>query len=204
MHLAPLALIALVLVASIYVATKSTSSGSNSGDVAASAGDAAAAPGAVAGAFGVGEDLAVALGRTIGKLWSPPAAAAPYVSAIAQAESKYGLPANLLARQLDIESNHFDPQVIDGTVKSRAGAIGIAQFMPATAAERSLDPTNPWRSIDQAAADVRAMYDKFGSWAAALAAYNWGQGNVSRKGLGSAPLETREYIAAILRPLGLS
>ena len=146
----------------------------------------------------------MALGRTIGNLWSPPAAAAPYASAIAQAESRYGLPANLLARQLDIESNHFDPQVIDGTVKSRTGAIGIGQFMPATAAERSLDPTDPWRSIDQAAADMRAMYDKFGSWAAALAAYNWGQGNVQRKGLAAAPLETREYIAAILGPLGLT
>lgn len=200
MHLAPLLVIALVLVASLYLAGKA----GGAGDVAPPAGDAARVPGAVAAAFGAGEELALSLGRTIGNLWSPPPAAAPYAAAIAQAEAKYGLPPNLLARQLDIESDHYAVDVVAGHRTSSAGAVGIAQFVPATAAELGVDPTNPFSAIDGAARYMRVLYEKFGSWEAALAAYNWGQGNMSRKGLGSAPIETREYIAAILGPLGLT
>src|SRR4051812_32485350 len=59
----------------------------------------------------VASGLVAALGRSVSDLWTPPAAADAWRETIAQAETRYGLPANLLLRQLDIESNHFDRDV---------------------------------------------------------------------------------------------
>lgn len=135
--------------------------------------------------------------------WTPPAAAQPYLEAISTAEARNGIPHNLLLRQLDIESNHFDQAVIDGR-PSPTGDIGIAQFQPATAAEQGVDPTDPFASIDAAARYDRQLFDQFGSWDAALAAYNWGQGNVQRKGLSAAPASTVAYYSTILAAAGLA
>ena len=54
-----------------------------------------------------------------------------YANAISNAEQANGIPTNLLARQLFQESR-FRADVINGTKRSSAGAIGIAQFMPST------------------------------------------------------------------------
>ena len=135
--------------------------------------------------------------------WTAPAAAGPYLQAIGAAERTYGLPVNLLARLLWQESR-YRPDVIDGRTRSPVGAAGIAQFMPATAREFGIDPLDPYQSIDAAGRYLRQLYRRFGNWREALAAYNWGQGNVSRRGLDRAPLETRNYFAAILGDLGLS
>ena len=137
------------------------------------------------------------------KLWFPPAAAKPYLAAIAHAESKYGLPTNLLARLLHQESR-YRQDVITGKTKSPAGAVGIAQFMPATAKELGVNPLDPFESIDGAGRYLQKLYAKFKSWPETLAAYNWGQGNVSRKGLGSAPTETKNYFGQILADLGMA
>src|SRR5262249_34916463 len=110
--------------------------------------------------------------------WTPPAAAGPYLSAIDAAERENGIPHNLQLRHLDIESDHFAPDVIDGTRISPTGDVGIAQFQPATADELGVDPTDPFASIAGAARYLRKLFDQFGSWDAALAAYNWGPGNV--------------------------
>lgn len=141
-------------------------------------------------------------GEIMSKNWTPPAAAAPYLAAIAAAESKYGLPTNMLARLLYQESR-FRPDIITGKVKSAAGALGIAQFMPATARQFGIDPLNPLQAIDAAGLYLSQLYRRFGSWQEALASYNWGQGNVSRKGLAAAPAETRNYFTQILNDLGL-
>jgi len=136
--------------------------------------------------------------------WSPPDRAQPYLNAIADAEARYGIPHNLQARQLDIESDHYAPDVIDGSRISATGDIGIAQFQPATAAELGVDPTDPFASIDAAARYLRQLFDQFGSWDAALAAYNWGPGNVQRKGLAAAPASTVAYFSKILADVGLA
>lgn len=128
--------------------------------------------------------------------WSPPSRAAPYVDAIAAAESRYGIPTNLLARLLYQES-HYRPEIIDGSIASSAGALGIAQFMPATAADLGIDPLNAGQAIDGAGKYLKQLHDATGSWSLALAAYNWGLGNVQRKGLDAAPLETQLYVAQI-------
>lgn len=136
-------------------------------------------------------------------LWTAPSAAAPYLSAIAAAEARYGLPDNLLARLLYQESR-YRPDIITGKTKSPAGALGIAQFMPATAREFGINPLDPFQSIDAAGRYLAQLFKRFGNWDEALAAYNWGQGNVARKGLDSAPAETRNYFSQILTDIGLA
>lgn len=142
-------------------------------------------------------DFIVELSNSVRRLFAIPAAGQAYAEPIARAEEKYGLPPSLLARQL-YEESRFRPDIVSGRTRSSAGAIGIAQFMPATAAELGVDPLNPASAIDGAARYMRRLYDALGDWGAALAAYNWGIGNVQRKGLAAAPAETRRYVAAIL------
>ena len=137
------------------------------------------------------------------KLWTPPAAAKPYLAAIAAAEQRYNLPTNLLARLIHQESRYRD-DIITGKTKSPAGALGIAQFMPATARQFGINPLNPWESIDAAGRYLKQLYGQFGRWDKALASYNWGQGNVSRKGLDRAPTETKNYFSQILADLGMA
>lgn len=119
-----------------------------------------------------------------------------YAAQISSVEAAQGIPPNLLGRLLYQESA-FRPEVISGAVRSSVGAVGIAQFMPATAAELGIDPTNPTQSIAAAGRYLRQLYDQTGSWQLALAAYNWGIGNVLRKGFSEAPTETRNYVAQI-------
>jgi soluble lytic murein transglycosylase-like protein len=128
------------------------------------------------------------------QLWRAPA---QYAGLIAAAEAKHGIPSTMLERLLWQESR-YRADIIDGRVKSPVGAAGIAQFMPATAREFGIDPLNPAQAIDAAGRYLRRLHNRFGNWTEALAAYNWGQGNVSRKGLSQAPRETRNYYGQIL------
>lgn len=127
-------------------------------------------------------------------LWKPPA---KYAAAIAQAEDSNGIPQNMLARLLYQECR-YRADIISGATTSPAGAQGIAQFMPATAREMGIDPLDPAQAIPAAARYLAQQYRRFGTWTQALAAYNWGAGNVSRKGLDNAPSETRKYFTEIL------
>ncbi len=133
--------------------------------------------------------------------WSPPAKASPYLPAIYAAEDAAGAPRNLFARQIKQESN-FNP----AAVNSRSGAQGIAQFMPATWAEwgRGGDVFDAFASIDAQGRYMRWLYERHGEWKLALAAYNWGTGNVARKGLGAAPPETVAYVDDIVGAVGLA
>jgi len=128
--------------------------------------------------------------------WDLPARGEPYRAAIDAAEIAHGIPHNLLGRVLYQESR-FRPDIISGAVRSSAGAMGIAQFMPATAAEFGIDPLDPSVAIDAAGQYLAQLFSRFGSWSLALAAYNWGLGNVSKYGLDGAPEKTRDYVAQI-------
>lgn len=132
--------------------------------------------------------------RTILGMWKAPA---KYLQAIRAAEQANGLPFAMLERLLWQESRYRE-DIITGKVRSPAGALGIAQFMPATAREMGIDPLNPAQAIDGAGRYLARLYRMFGNWSEALAAYNWGMGNVQRKGLGLAPRETRNYYTQIL------
>lgn len=78
------------------------------------------------------------------------------------------------------------------------GAIGLAQLMPDTARLLAVDPNDPGQNLDGGARYLRMMYDRFGNWRMALAAYNAGPGAVERHG-GVPPFaETTQYVQIIL------
>lgn len=134
--------------------------------------------------------------------WEPPERARVYLPVIEQAAEAHNLPDGLLARLLYEESRYRTDVVVGHTISPR-GAAGIAQLMPGTAADLGVDPTNPVCSIHAAARYLAWLHDQTGGWRDALAAYNWGVGNVWRHGREAAPRETRRFVAAIAADVGL-
>jgi cell wall-associated NlpC family hydrolase len=121
-----------------------------------------------------------------------------YAATIEQAAASNGIPASLLAGLLYHESR-FEPNVV-----SSAGAEGMAQFMPATAAGLGIDPTDPTQSIAGAAQLLGSYTRQFGSYADALAAYDAGSSAVERYGGIPPYAETQASVPAILSLAGLS
>lgn len=108
-------------------------------------------------------------------------------------EQQYGLPAGLLASQLHAESGG-NPDAI-----SPKGAVGLFQFMPQTAKQYGIDPTDPMQSAHGAAIMMSDLTKQFGGdISKAVAAYNWGSGNLSKHGLENAPPETAQYVQKVL------
>jgi hypothetical protein len=104
------------------------------------------------------------------------------------------LPVGFMTRIIWRESS-FRP-----TAVSPAGAEGIAQFMPATASERSLiDPFDPQQAIPKAAHLLAALRAQFGNLGLAAAAYNAGAARVAGwlAGQGALPAETRLYVRLV-------
>jgi hypothetical protein len=122
------------------------------------------------------------------------ASVASICDALAAAAAENDLPVDFFARLIWQESR-FDP-----TAVSRAGAQGVAQFMPATASWRGLaDPFDPIEAIAQSAKLLRDLRRQFGNLGLAAAAYNAGPGRVrdwlaGRRGL---PSETDAYVRLI-------
>jgi hypothetical protein len=111
--------------------------------------------------------------------------------------SHWGVSAALLAAQLMAESN-FNPFAV-----SPAGAEGIAQFIPSTAASFGLtDPFDPVAAIDAQAHLMSELIHQFGSAQLALAAYNAGPGAVEGCDCVPAIPETSAYVSRILALLG--
>ena len=103
---------------------------------------------------------------------------------------------------------------LNPTARSPAGAKGLFQLMPDTAKRLGLDTflpderTNPEKSAHAAAKYLRELHEKFDSWPLALAAYNAGEGRVSRAlasrkakdfaGIADTlPAETRMYVPKV-------
>lgn len=126
----------------------------------------------------------------------------------AAASIQYGLPPNLLEAVAYRESR-FRPDVISGALRSMKGAVGIMQFVLRWHPELTeADALNPARAIPAAAAYLRQLYNRFGDWKLALAAYNWGQGNLQKdladRIVGNEwPAETRAYVDEIASNAGL-
>jgi hypothetical protein len=113
---------------------------------------------------------------------------------IDDAATAHGLPVTFLTRLIWRESS-FRTGVV-----SPAGAQGIAQFMPGTAAERGLrDAFDPEQALPASARLLAELRDRFGNLGLAAAAYNAGPSRVDNwlAGRGGLPNETRRYVAAI-------
>jgi len=84
--------------------------------------------------------------------------------------------------------------------RSRAGAEGLMQFMPQTAAEYNVqDPFNPYQSVQGALNYISKYESRFSSLKLALAAYNAGPGAVV-KYKGVPPyLETQKYVDKVMK-----
>ena len=111
---------------------------------------------------------------------------------IARASQRYQVSPQLIRAVIRAESG-FNPQAI-----SKAGARGLMQLMPATAAEMGVsDPFDAEQNVMGGTRYLRRLLDKYnGRLDSALAAYNWGPGHVDRQ-TASLPQETRNYISRI-------
>ena len=118
-----------------------------------------------------------------------------YQDLAAETAARYGIPSDLFLRQIQQESA-WNPRAVSG-----AGAQGLGQLMPGTAADLGVtDPFDPAQNLDGSARYMRQMYDRFGDWRLATAAYNSGPGNVDKYG-GVPPFEeTQNYLATIMGP----
>ena len=118
-----------------------------------------------------------------------PARFAPMLRTAAQ---RWNVSAKLLAAQLYAESG-FNPFAV-----SKAGAQGIAQFMPATARGMGLEnPFDAEQAIDAQAHLMRDLLRQFGAVPLALSAYNAGPAPVRACGCVPNIAETRGYVARI-------
>ncbi len=115
-----------------------------------------------------------------------------FLSLAKEAARRHGVPEDLFLRLVQQESG-WNPGAV-----SPKGAMGLAQLMPGTAALLAVDATDPAENLDGGARYLAMMFDRFGSWRLALAAYNAGPEAVEKYG-GIPPFdETQTYVKAIL------
>ncbi|MES2299060.1 MAG: transglycosylase SLT domain-containing protein [Pseudomonadota bacterium] len=137
------------------------------------------------------------------------ARASHYLFHVVQELEKRGMPTELAL--LPIIESAFNPQA-----NSSANAAGMWQFIPGTGRTFNLkqnmfkdERRDVLASTDAALSYLQKLYDMFGDWQLALAAYNWGEGNIQRAikknqaaGKGTdfeslaelMPAETRNYV----------
>ncbi len=117
------------------------------------------------------------------------------LEALRAGASRYSVPLPLMIGVAHTESR-YDPKAT-----SRAGAKGLMQLMPKTAASLGVaDPYNPQQSALGGAKFLQKLRKQYGGWEKALAAYNWGQGNVNRNPRPAQwPKATRNYVANVMK-----
>ena len=135
----------------------------------------------------------------------------PYMYHIANEVRKRNMPA-------EIALLPFIESAFVTKAKSHVGASGLWQFMPATGRHYGLEKTplydgrhDVYAATDAALNYLQYLHGLFGDWSLALAAYNWGEGNVGRavnraRAQGLEPIyenlrmpdETRNYVPKLL------
>jgi soluble lytic murein transglycosylase-like protein len=115
-----------------------------------------------------------------------------YLETAKAAARKHGVPEDLFLRLVQQESGW------NAVAVSVKGATGLAQLMPETADTLGVDINDPAANLDGGARYLRMMYDRFGSWKLALAAYNAGPAAVEEHDGIPPYAETENYVKAIL------
>lgn len=116
----------------------------------------------------------------------------------------YGVDPRLALEVAQVESN-FNP-----TAVSSAGAVGVFQLEPSVQSDYGVsDPTDPTQNVYAGIQYLAHLIAQFGDTGTALAAYDWGPGNVANaqtahgsNWLSFAPAETQNYVAKILAAVG--
>ena len=115
----------------------------------------------------------------------------PFCHALREAAESSEIPVPFFARLIWQESRFRSNEV------SHAGARGVAQFMPETAAEVGLD--DPFKALPASARLLGKLRDDFGNLGLAAAAYNAGSGRIQKwlAKQSELPRETRDYVRII-------
>lgn len=125
----------------------------------------------------------------------------PYAGMVAADAKKHGVDPKISLRLLNNETGGVkNPE----TAVSSAGAVGIAQFMPKTAGQYKIDPTDPKQASDAMNRHVKHLMRQYGDPQIVAIAYNWGEGNTNRWLKTGAdprrlPKETQNYLDKFMR-----
>ena len=117
---------------------------------------------------------------------------------------------DLVAHGVELTESGGNQLGKDGKIlTSPKGNLGVMQLGVDTAKGLGVDPTNETQNREGGHRYLGQLFDKYGNWDQALAAYNWGPGNVDKwleKGADPAklPAETQNYVESVLRRSGLS
>ena len=123
----------------------------------------------------------------------------PVMQALAAASERYGVPLRLLLGVAWVESR-FHPGSTGPVTRSGEQAQGLMQLMPGTARGLGVDAYNVDQAADGAARFLKQLQTQFGDWARVLAAYNWGPGNVSKRGEWAQwPGQVQQYVLNVWR-----
>ncbi|PYF13085.1 transglycosylase-like protein with SLT domain [Rhodobacter viridis] len=114
-----------------------------------------------------------------------------YLAHAKAAAARNGVPEDLFLRLVQQESG-WNPGAV-----SPKGATGLAQLMPGTAQLLGVDATDPLENLEGGARYLRMMYDRFGDWRLALAAYNAGPEAVDKADGVPDYEETTNYVKVI-------
>jgi soluble lytic murein transglycosylase-like protein len=115
-----------------------------------------------------------------------------YLAVAKEVARKHGVPEDLFLRLVQQESG-WNPVAV-----SAKGATGLAQLMPETARTLGVDINDAEENLEGGARYLRMMFDKFGTWELALAAYNAGPAAVEEHNGIPPYAETENYVKAIL------
>lgn len=152
----------------------------------------------------VGDALAT-LGETVTAAiagWKNVGSGPQWMQTLNAVEIQNNLPTDLLAR-IAYQESSFRESIIRGTKPSPVGALGIMQMMPqyfqTVNVPRPYTDDDVVAQIEEAAAQVKSLYQSTGDWGLTLAAYNAGLGNVHKYNNTIPPFpETQKYVSQIM------